>query len=63
MVQCTNTIEGTNNALKISIKPRNRVENGIDLHLIEFIWRRKNANNLWASFLLALREIHYDFNN
>jgi transposase-like protein len=56
----TNTIEGTNNALKIMIKPRNRTRD-IDDHLAEFVWRRKCSNNLWDSFIEALREIHYDF--
>lgn len=55
----TNTVEGTNNALKISICPRNRTKS-IDSHLSEFIWRRINADNLWESFIAALREVHYD---
>jgi IS1 family transposase len=57
---CTNTIEGTNNALKIKIRPRNRVQ-GIEEHLFEFIWRRKHASDLWNGFLKALRDIHYTF--
>lgn len=56
----TNTIEGTNNGLKIMIKPRNRNKN-IDDHLAEFIWRRMHHGNLWDSFIEALRIIHYDF--
>jgi transposase-like protein len=55
----TNTIEGNNNALKIMIKPRNRVKN-IGDRLAEFIWRRKHRNRLWEAFLEALRDIHYD---
>lgn len=36
----TNTVEGTNNALKMAIKPRNRSK-GCGEYLAEFIWRRK----------------------
>jgi hypothetical protein len=57
----TNTIEGTNNALKILIQPRNRSEEDIDGHLLEFIWRRKHENDLWLGFIGALRDIHYSF--
>lgn len=58
---CTNTVEGTNNGLKIRIKPRNRVAGSIEEHLSEFIWRRKHNGHLWAAFLDAIREIHYEF--
>ena len=39
----TNTIEGTWNALKVQVRPRNRVKN-IEDHLWEFIWRRNKDN-------------------
>ncbi len=55
----TNTIEGNNNALKIMIKPRNRVKH-IGNNLGEFIWRRKHNDRLWEAFLEAMRDIHYD---
>lgn len=55
----TNAIEGTNNALKIQIRPRNRTQD-VDEHLSEFIWRRKNSARLWLAFLEAMRDIHYD---
>lgn len=55
----TNTVEGTNNGLKIMIRPRNRGPE-IDDHLTEFVWRRKHSNNLWKAFIDALKEIHYD---
>jgi transposase-like protein len=57
---CTNRIEATWNALKMKIKPRNRTKSGIDNHLMEFIWRRKNAASLWVSFINALKDIHYE---
>lgn len=55
----TNTVEGTNNALKIQIRPRNRTAM-VDEHLSEFIWRRKNIERLWPAFIEALKDIHYD---
>jgi transposase-like protein len=55
----TNTVEGNNNALKIMIKPRNRVR-GMEDSLGEFIWRRKNSSRLWEAFIDAVRDIHYD---
>ena len=45
---CTNTIEGTWIGLKVRMPPRNRVSCGIDESLLEFVWCRKNANNLWG---------------
>lgn len=55
----TNTVEGTNNALKIQIRPRNRTAQ-VDEHLSEFIWRRKHSDRLWDAFIDALKDIHYD---
>ena len=54
-----NTVEGTNNGLKLKIAPRNRTKDGISEHLGEFIWRRKNSMDLWESFVRALVEINY----
>jgi IS1 family transposase len=56
----TNTIEGTWSGLKRKIDARYRVKKGMEGHLVEFIWRRKHAGNLWESFLGAMRDIHYD---
>lgn len=56
----TNTVEGTNHALKIQVPIRCRTRNGIDDHLLEFMWRRQHADTLWDSFISAIREIHYD---
>ena len=55
----TNSIEGSWNALKMQIKPRNRVK-GIEEHLWEFIWRRKNADRLWDAFIDALKDAYYE---
>jgi len=38
-----NTVEGTNNGLKYHIHARNRTADGMEEHLLEFIWRRRNA--------------------
>lgn len=56
----TNTVEGCNNALKILIKPQNRVKKNINDHLYYFIWRRQNSKNIYNSFLKVLKEILYD---
>jgi IS1 family transposase len=56
---CTNTVEGTNNAIKMSIHPRNRTSECED-KLWEFIWRRRNVNDLWEGFLRSLRDIKYN---
>jgi transposase-like protein len=55
----TNGIEGTWNGLKMLIKPRNRVKEGIERHLTEFIWRRQNQNRLWEAFIEALASVYY----
>lgn len=57
---CTNTVEGLNNGLKIKIMPRNRVENGIEGHLGEYIWRKRNKNCLWTSLIGSMQDMHYD---
>lgn len=59
----TNTIEGTWNGVKLTIAPRSRVRLGIEERLLEFIWRRQNANNQWEAFISALRDIHYDIDD
>ena len=57
----TNTIEGNNNAIKINIKPQNRVRKNINEHLWFFIWKRQNKNNVWDGFLDALSKIFIFF--
>lgn len=56
----TNTIEGTWNGLKICIVPRARVKQGIEDRLAVFQWRRIHKDDLWNSFLFALRDTHYE---
>ena len=56
----TNTIEVTWAGIKIGLPRRNRISDGIDDHLFEFIWRRRNQNSLWEAFLDALRDVAYD---
>ena len=67
----TNTIEGTWNAIKYRISPRNRTSSinkdgeitnsAIDEFLLEFQWRRKNVSNLRLrkGFLDALKTVFY----
>ena len=56
---CTNTAEGTNNAIKILMPARKRTAN-CENCLFEFIWRRKNEKQLWDKFIEALKSIKYD---
>jgi transposase-like protein len=56
----TNVVEGTNFAIKRQIAIRNRVRNGIEEHLSEFVWRRIHQNSLWDSLITALKDIHFD---
>lgn len=56
----TNTIEGTWNGIKMRIAARNRTRQGIDMHLLEFIWRRKHVGNTWEAFISALADTAYD---
>lgn len=56
----TNTVEGTNSALKMLICPRNRGP-AVDSHLSEFVWRRQHHSRLWDAFIEALKDIHYEF--
>ena len=56
---CTNSVEGTNNAIKMSIHPRNRTTECED-NLWEFIWRRKHETDLWKGFLSSLEEVKYE---
>jgi transposase-like protein len=56
----TNTIEGTWCGIKMRIKARSRVSGSIDLHLAEFIWRRRWQGNIWNGFIDALRKVGYN---
>lgn len=48
----TNTIEGTWNGIKMGLSPRNRTEQGMIHHLIEYQWRKDNKkSNLWVQFI------------
>src|SRR5215813_4509619 len=55
----THSKEGTWNGIKLKIAPRNRTREGMNDHLLEFIWRRKHTEDLWNSFILALGDIHF----
>ena len=56
----TNTIEGTWCGIKRKIPIRNRNADTIDKHLLEFIWRRKNADDLWGGLMRAFRTTWFD---
>jgi hypothetical protein len=56
---CTNTVEGTNNAMKTSIPPRQRTKE-CENNLWEFIWRRRNKESLWEGYINAIRNTFYE---
>jgi IS1 family transposase len=56
----TNTIEGTWSGIKSKIPKRNRSGAFVDEHLLAFVWRRQNEDNLWEAFLEALKNTAFD---
>ena len=56
---CTNAIEGTWAGMKVRIPKRSRTTDFIGDHLMEYIWRRKNAENLWVGLLNCFSIIEY----
>lgn len=50
----TNTIEGINNGLKISITHRNRTKN-IKYHLLYYIWKRQYKKQYWVGFINSIK--------
>jgi hypothetical protein len=52
----TNSIEGTWCGLKLMIPKRNRSAN-VEDHLWEYIWRKLHRDNVWGSFLEALKSV------
>jgi IS1 family transposase len=52
----TNNIEGLWNGVKINLSSRECDEDEIEMHLMEFIWRRKHRDDLWKGFLDALKK-------
>lgn len=59
----TNTVEGTNNGIKMTIAPRNRNFNHVEDYLSVFIWRRLHEKDLWGAFLSVMSQIAYIDNN
>ncbi|KCZ80665.1 hypothetical protein H312_01921, partial [Anncaliia algerae PRA339] len=51
----TNTIEGIFNGMKLNIPPKYRNKKYLKYKLLEFIWRRQNANSLWSNLINSLR--------
>jgi hypothetical protein len=54
----TNNIEGTWNSVKNRITPRNRNANLIEDKLFEYIWRRKNNDDIWNALIEAMKISH-----
>ena len=55
----TNSIEGKWAALKRRITLRGRVQDKQGMYLFEQIWRFKNKDVLWDSFLDAIKDVYY----
>jgi transposase-like protein len=55
----TNTVEGTNFALKRFIPIRNRTRSDLGDLIFKFIWFGQHDSDLWNGFLLALKNIVY----
>jgi transposase-like protein len=55
----TNTVEGTNNALKRAVPVRNRTEKDLGDSMMKFIWTRQNKSNLWMALLKAMASVEY----
>ena len=51
----TNTIEGNWASAKYFIKPASRGDKTLQSYLDEYIWRRRNENNIWSAFLNAVK--------
>jgi transposase-like protein len=56
----TNTIEGTWNGMKMHICRQHFKREFIDGALMEFIWRRRYADDLWNRLLHAMQHVIYD---
>jgi len=56
----TNTIEGTWNGMKMHICRQHFNREFIDGALMEFIWRRRYAGDLWNRLLHAMQHVIYD---
>ena len=56
----TNSIEGTWFGVKQQVSHRQRTAVLIEEKLIEFIWRRLHKNNVWDSFVNAMRITHIE---
>ena len=44
--------------MKVCIPKRKRTENDIEPHLFEYMWRRNNVTDLWASFIVASKDLY-----
>jgi transposase-like protein len=55
----TNHIEGTWCGVKMNIRPRQRTTGEINHHLGEFIWRRRNFNDIWTGLIHCFSTTSY----
>lgn len=55
----TNSIEATWCGLKLLIPKRNRTKD-VQLHLWEYIWRKRYSSSLWNALIGAMKEVAYE---
>ena len=51
----TNTIEGNWSGIKMNMLKRDMCKEKLDIHLKEYLWRRKHENNLWEGLLESIK--------
>lgn len=56
---CTNAIEGTWAGLKVRINKRGGTAEFIGDHPLEYIWRRKNVDDLWNALIHSFSVLSY----
>ena len=54
-----NMIEGTWSGSKRNMPSRHIGAADISGHLLVYLWRRHNTDNLWEAFVDALKNVHY----
>lgn len=51
-----NILKGTWNGVKCTMSSRQKSKNKYSIHILTFIWRRQNKDNLWNAFIVALKK-------
>ena len=54
----TNTIEGTWRGIKLKVPSSHCTKTRITSHLLTFIWKRRNENDVWNRLIEAIRSVY-----